>query len=82
MNTTIVYILECLETSVSCWYQFNFNHDTTWNGCPGGTRYVKKTQYSSAPYVGVVLCNGTRYIKRSNEIFFLKQKLHGRTNKT
>ncbi|XP_078324279.1 uncharacterized protein LOC111103762 [Crassostrea virginica] len=52
---------DCFEPSVSCWYQFNFTHDNTWNGCPGGTRYVKKTQYSSAPYVGVVLCNATRY---------------------
>ena len=73
MSTTIVYISDCLESNVSCWYQFNFTHDTGWNGCPGGTRYVKKTQYSSAPYVGVVLCNAMGYIKGSNEIKYMSK---------
>nr|XP_022292926.1 uncharacterized protein LOC111103758 isoform X2 [Crassostrea virginica] len=52
---------DCFESNTSCWFQFNFTHDNSYNGCPGGTRYVRKTQYSSAPYVGVVLCTATRY---------------------
>nr|XP_022292922.1 uncharacterized protein LOC111103756 isoform X1 [Crassostrea virginica] len=52
---------DCFETNTSCWFQFNFTHDNSSNGCPGGTRFVRRTQYSSAPYVGVILCSETRY---------------------
>ncbi|XP_078324269.1 uncharacterized protein LOC144622578 [Crassostrea virginica] len=52
---------DCFETNTSCWFQFNFTHDNSSNGCPGGTRFVRRTQYSSAPYVWVILCSETRY---------------------
>ncbi|XP_061193487.1 uncharacterized protein LOC133201714 [Saccostrea echinata] len=55
------YPPDCFNTTNSCWYKYNFTHDTAWNGCPGGPKYVKKTQFVSAPLVGVVLCNSTRY---------------------
>uniref|UniRef100_A0A8W8JET2 Apple domain-containing protein n=1 Tax=Magallana gigas TaxID=29159 RepID=A0A8W8JET2_MAGGI len=52
---------DCFNTTTSCWVQHNFTYDNTWDGCTGGTRYVRRTQYPSAPYVGVVLCSPTRY---------------------
>eukprot|EP00105_Crassostrea_gigas_P046142 XP_019930290.1 PREDICTED: uncharacterized protein LOC105346740 [Crassostrea gigas] len=52
---------DCFKTPASCWIQYNFTYDNTWDGCTGGTRYVRRTQYPSAPYVGVVLCSPTRY---------------------
>eukprot|EP00105_Crassostrea_gigas_P017847 XP_011435779.2 PREDICTED: fibronectin type III domain-containing protein 1 [Crassostrea gigas] len=51
----------CFNTSTSCWYEYSFVHDTAWNGCTGGKRYVMKTKFTSAPIVGVELCNSTRY---------------------
>ncbi|XP_052708041.1 uncharacterized protein LOC128183172 [Crassostrea angulata] len=54
-------IPDCFKTPASCWIQYNFTYDNTWDGCTGGTRYVRRTQYPSAPYVGVVLCSPTRY---------------------
>nr|XP_034331996.1 uncharacterized protein LOC105334145 isoform X4 [Crassostrea gigas] len=54
-------IPDCFKTPASCWFQYNFTYDNTWDGCTGGTRYVRRTQYPSAPYVGVVLCSPTRY---------------------
>ncbi|XP_078324259.1 uncharacterized protein LOC111119614 [Crassostrea virginica] len=52
---------DCFDTHDSCWYQFNFAYDTAFNGCPDGDRFVRRTKYSSAPFVGVVLCSPTRY---------------------
>nr|XP_022292930.1 uncharacterized protein LOC111103759 isoform X3 [Crassostrea virginica] len=52
---------DCFDTHDSCWYQFNFTYDTAFNGCPDGDRFVRRTKYSSAPFVGVVLCSPTRY---------------------
>ncbi|XP_078317948.1 uncharacterized protein LOC111104981 [Crassostrea virginica] len=52
---------DCFDTHDSCWFQFNFTYDTTFNGCPDGDRFVRRTKYSSAPFVGVVLCSPTRY---------------------
>nr|XP_022294866.1 uncharacterized protein LOC111104981 [Crassostrea virginica] len=52
---------DCFDTHDSCWYQFNFTYDTTFNGCPDGDRFVRRTKYSSAPFVGVVLCSRTSY---------------------
>ena len=59
-STAAFAFADCFETNTSCWFQFNFTLDNSSNGCPGGTRYVRRTQYSSAPYVGVVLCSETR----------------------
>ncbi|XP_062609783.1 uncharacterized protein MG328-like isoform X2 [Saccostrea cucullata] len=50
----------CLESS-HCWLQYSFYYDNSWIGCEGGRQYVKKTNYSSAPYLGVMTCRSTRY---------------------
>ncbi|XP_061195808.1 uncharacterized protein LOC133204039 [Saccostrea echinata] len=50
----------CLNSS-NCWLLYSFEYDNSWNGCEGGTQYVKKTYYSSAPYLGVMTCSSTRY---------------------
>ncbi|XP_062609782.1 uncharacterized protein LOC134271597 isoform X1 [Saccostrea cucullata] len=51
---------DCLESS-HCWLQYSFYYDNSWIGCEGGRQYVKKTNYSSAPYLGVMTCRSTRY---------------------
>ncbi|XP_061193363.1 uncharacterized protein LOC133201581 [Saccostrea echinata] len=51
----------CLAPMTTCWYKYNFTHDNEFNGCAGGPEYVKKTEFTSAPLVGVVLCTPTRY---------------------
>ncbi|XP_062586367.1 major antigen-like isoform X3 [Saccostrea cucullata] len=51
---------DCLESS-HCWLLYSFDYDNSWNGCEGGAQYVKKTNYSSAPYLGVMICSSKRY---------------------
>ncbi|XP_065927870.1 uncharacterized protein [Magallana gigas] len=51
----------CFNTPTSCWHEYSFVHDTAWNGCTGGRKYVMKTKYTSAPIVGVELCSPIRY---------------------
>ncbi|XP_062583939.1 uncharacterized protein LOC134245681 [Saccostrea cucullata] len=46
----------CFNSNTSCWYNFNFTYISGCNSCTG-TRYVKKTNYTSAPYVGIILCS-------------------------
>ncbi|XP_062577953.1 fibronectin type III domain-containing protein 1-like [Saccostrea cucullata] len=52
---------KCFNTSDSCWYRYDFAYDKKWNGCPDGERYIKKTNFTSAPIVGVVRCSQDRY---------------------
>ncbi|XP_062599731.1 uncharacterized protein LOC134261306 [Saccostrea cucullata] len=54
-------VQECLESS-HCLLQYSFEYDDIWNGCEGGRQYVKKTNYSTTPYLGVITCSSTRYI--------------------
>ncbi|XP_062571103.1 target of Nesh-SH3-like isoform X1 [Saccostrea cucullata] len=62
---------DCLESS-NCWLQYSFEYDDSWNGCEDGAQYVKKTNYSSTPYLGVMTCSSTRYK------LFLSKTLTGR----
>ncbi|XP_062571106.1 uncharacterized protein LOC134233129 isoform X4 [Saccostrea cucullata] len=64
-------IQDCLESS-NCWLQYSFEYDDSWNGCEDGAQYVKKTNYSSTPYLGVMTCSSTRYK------LFLSKTLTGR----
>ncbi|XP_061196046.1 uncharacterized protein LOC133204339 [Saccostrea echinata] len=52
---------KCFNTSDSCWYRYDFAHDKKWNGCPDGERYIKKTNSTSAPIVGIIRCSQDRY---------------------
>ncbi|XP_062616325.1 uncharacterized protein LOC134278025 [Saccostrea cucullata] len=56
-----LYEPDCYSTTKSCWYRYDFASDDTWNGCPSGERYIKKTNLSSAPIVGIVKCSHERY---------------------
>ncbi|XP_061195811.1 coiled-coil domain-containing protein 158-like isoform X1 [Saccostrea echinata] len=70
---------DCLESS-HCWLLYNFSYDASWNGCEGGSQYVTKTNYSSAPYLGVMTCNSTRSLSTQKGTTILVRKNRKYTN--
>lgn len=51
----------CMSATPPCWYALNVSVDNTYSPCSGGQILVKRTNYTSAPYLAVQLCNSTRY---------------------
>lgn len=51
----------CMSATPPCWYALNVSVDNTPSPCTGGQILVKRTNYTSAPYLAVQLCNSTRY---------------------
>uniref|UniRef100_K1QMQ2 Fibronectin type III domain-containing protein 1 n=1 Tax=Magallana gigas TaxID=29159 RepID=K1QMQ2_MAGGI len=50
----------CMSATPPCWYAHNVSVDNSFNGCTGQI-LVKRTNYTSAPYLAVQLCSSTRY---------------------
>ena len=65
VHIIFMLVLACFDVTPSCWYEYNFVHDNIWNGCTGGRKYVRRTRFTSAPIVGVVLCSSTRWFNYS-----------------
>ncbi|XP_065927360.1 uncharacterized protein [Magallana gigas] len=51
----------CMSATPPCWYAFNVSVDNTPSPCTGGQILVKRTNYTSTPYLAVQLCNSNRY---------------------
>eukprot|EP00105_Crassostrea_gigas_P007387 XP_011421608.2 PREDICTED: fibronectin type III domain-containing protein 1 [Crassostrea gigas] len=51
----------CMSAMPPCWYALNVSVDNTPSPCTGGQILVKRTNYTSAPYLAVQLCSSTRY---------------------
>lgn len=51
----------CMSSIPPCWYAHNVSVDNSFNGCTSGQILVKRTNYTSAPYLAVQLCSSTRY---------------------
>nr|XP_022292932.1 uncharacterized protein LOC111103762 [Crassostrea virginica] len=52
---------DCMSATPPCWYSYNVWLDNSFNGCSGGEIFVKRTNYTSAPFLAVQLCSSTRY---------------------
>nr|XP_022292935.1 target of Nesh-SH3-like [Crassostrea virginica] len=50
-----------MSATPPCWYSYNVWLDNSFNGCSGGQIFVKRTNYTSAPFLAVQFCNSTRY---------------------
>ena len=49
-----------MSATPPCWYSYNVWLDNSFNECSGGQIFVKRTNYTSAPFLAVQLCNSTR----------------------
>nr|XP_022292924.1 uncharacterized protein LOC111103756 isoform X3 [Crassostrea virginica] len=52
---------DCMSSTPSCWYTYNEWLYSSSSGCNFGQVLVRRTNYTSAPFLAVQLCNSTRY---------------------
>lgn len=56
----LLILTACMSATPPCWYALNVSVDNTYSPCSGGQILVKKTNYTTAPYLAAQLCNSTR----------------------